>query len=273
MTPDRNKTLTTRQITAGVVTWMDEHGFKPLETEVAVEEFGWTSDVAGLIDCTESEAIQLHLAPRKPSYRVPNEKYREKREAFERAYKGLPCPLTALVEVKTAVGDLRGDSKWVRAAPTDLCYVALPPHLLSTALAIVPATWGVLMVSGGGVKVHRYASLQSGITLEKRFRVAYNVAVRRDHRTRYKALRESLKAARVVHNRETLTPDRWNRIVLAVLDICEGGSYFRKEMSVEQILAWHRIGKLPPSLIERLKKELWCITKRGAELEGDERAA
>ncbi len=273
MTPDRNKTLTTRQVTAAVVTWMDEHGFKPVETEVLVEESGWQADVAGLIDCTESEAVQLHLAPRKPSYRLPNEKYREKREAFERAYRGLPCPLTVLVEVKTALSDLRSDSKWTRAAPTDLCYVALPPNLLSSALTIVPATWGILLVSRDGVKAHRYGTLQPGITLEKRFRVAYNVAVRRDHRTRYKALRESLKAARVVHNRETVTPDRWNRIVLAVLDICDGGSYFRKEMSVEQILAWHRIGKLPPSLIERLKKELWCLRSGSTKADGEEIAA
>jgi hypothetical protein len=34
MTPDRNKTLGTRKITAVVMVWMDNLGFKPVETEV-----------------------------------------------------------------------------------------------------------------------------------------------------------------------------------------------------------------------------------------------
>lgn len=272
MTPDRNKTLSTRQITAAVVTWLDNHGFKPVETEVLIAD-GWQSDVAGLIDCTEGESIQLRLAPRKPNWGVSGEAYREKRQAFETAYKGLPFPLTALVEVKTSLSDLKGDSKWGRESPTDLRYVAMPPELLARALSIVPLTWGMLTVTADGVKVYRYAGLEPGITLEKRFLVTYNIGIRRDHRTRHRALRESLKSARAVRNREVVTPDRWNRIVVAVLDICNGGGDFRKEMSLEQILAWHRIGKLPGWLIERLKKDLWCITNRAAELKRDERAA
>jgi len=271
MTPDRNKTLSTRQITAAVVAWMDNYGFKPVETECMVAE-AWQSDIAALIDCTEGEAIQLRLAPRKPSWGMANDKYRQKREAFENAYKGLPSAMSALVEVKTSLSDLRNDSKWERESPTDLRYLAIPPHLLDRALGLVPVSWGLLTATAEGVKAHRYACLEPGITMDKRFRVAYSISIRRDHRTRYKTQREILKSARVVRNREVVTPDRWNHIVLAVLDICDGGSYFRKEMSVEQILAWHRIGKLPVSVIERLKKELWCLRKRVESGEG-ERAA
>src|SRR5438132_4894673 len=100
MTPDRNKTQTTREITAAVITWLDYHGFKPVETEVTVTR-GWQADIAGVIDCTEGEAIALHLAPRKPNWRMSDERYQAMREAFESAYRGLPSPTTALIEVKT----------------------------------------------------------------------------------------------------------------------------------------------------------------------------
>jgi len=272
MIPDRNKTLSTRQITAVVVAWLDEHGFKPVETEVLVAE-SWQSDIAGLIDCTEGEAIYLRLAPRKPTNWRTSDGYREKREAFVNAYKALPSPLTALVEVKTSLSDLNGDSKWKRASPTDLRYVAMPLKLLERALAIVPHSWGLMTVTDSGVKIHRYAGLESDITVEQRFRVAYNVGIRRDHRTRHKVLRESLKSARVVHNREVVTPDRWSRIVRAMLDICDGGQDFRKEMTLEQVLAWHRIGKLPEWLIERLRNDLWGISKGAVELQAEENAA
>ena len=262
LSPDRNKTLTTRKITAAVVTWLDNHGFKPVEAEVTVAA-GWKSDIAGLIDFTEGEAIALHLAPRKPTWKTSNEKYRAMREAFEKAYKLLPSPTTLLVEVKTSISDLKGDSKWQRQSPTDLRYVAVPPELLSRATEIVPELWGILMVTTQGVCVKRWAKLEAGITLEHRFMVTYNVALRRDHRTRHAALRETMKAARATRNREVLTPDRWSCVARAVLDVCDGGrDLLRRNDSVEAVLAYHRVGKLPEWLIVRLR-ELWDIKHSG----------
>lgn len=265
VTPDRNKTLSTRQITAAVVLWLDNHGFKPIETEVFVTR-GWQADIAGLIDFTEGEAINLHLAPRKPNWKMSDEKYRLTREAFETAYKALPSPTTLLVEVKSSLSDLKGDRKWKELSPTELRYVAVPPELLTAALPIVPLPWGILKVTKQGVGVVRWAGIDRIISVEERLGVVYDIAIRRDHRTRHKALRESQKLARATHNQERLTPDRWNSIARTVLTICKGGGEYLPYACVEEVLKANQVGFLPEHTVEQLRK-LWAIARPPAAAE------
>lgn len=258
MIPDRNKTLTTRQITAAVITWLDNHGFKPIETEVFVTA-GWQADIAGLIECTEGEAINLHLAPRKPSYKASVETYRIKRDAFDLAYNALPAPMTMLVEVKTSVSDLKRDRKWRQGPPTELRYVAIPPELLPLALSLVPLPWGILTVTQRGVRAIRWASIERIISAEERLGVVYDIAIRRDHRTRHAALRESQKQARIHHNQNNVTPRRYTEIASLFLRIAKGGGEFLPYATIEECLNAQRI-YLPSYLIKQLEP-LWGLLK------------
>lgn len=258
--PDRNKTQTTREVTAHVVTWLNYHGFKPIETEVCVAP-GWHADIAALIECTEGEAINLHLAPRKPNWKMADEKYRAMRLAFEDAYKALPSPVALCVEVKCSVSDLRGDRKWKEPVPAELCYVAITPELLSLALSIVPVPWGIVTVSARGVRVNRWAAIGRTLATEERFAIVYDIAIKRDHRTRHAALREAQKQARVVDNLERLTPQRWNLIARAVLTICKGGGDCLPYSTVEQVLLANRIPVLPGYVMDDLRK-LWGVANR-----------
>lgn len=258
MTPDRNKTLTTRQITAAVVTWLDNHGFKPVETEVFVTA-GWHADIAGLIECTEGEAVNLRLAPRKPSYKAGVETYRIKRDAFDAAYNALPAPITLLVEVKTSVSDLKRDRKWRQAPPTELCYVAIPPELLTLALSLVPLPWGILTVTERGVRAVRWASIGRTISTEERLPIVYSIAIRRDHRTRHAAIRESQKQSRIVYNQQNVTPRRYSEIANLFLRIANGGGEFLPYGSIEECLNAAHI-YLPGYLIKQLEP-LWGVLR------------
>jgi hypothetical protein len=99
------------------ILWLDNHGFKPVETEVPVMR-GWVADIAGVIEPTHSEAVKLRLVPRKPnwtSFQTDLERYVAGKERHENAYGSLPFPITVLVEVKTSLADLRRERKMVDA--------------------------------------------------------------------------------------------------------------------------------------------------------------
>lgn len=92
MIPDRNKTLSTRKTTASVVSWLDNQGFKPIETETLLCE-GWQADVAAILDPTSGESVTLHLAPKKPKWKLWDSDpvlANQMHEAHEAAYKALP---------------------------------------------------------------------------------------------------------------------------------------------------------------------------------------
>jgi len=256
MTPDRNKTLGTRKITAAVMVWMHNLGFKPVETEVQLCN-GWQSDIAGVIDPTRSEAVVMKLIPRNANWKdwqkdpVAAE---EKARAHESAYGALPSPMTTLVEVKTTLSDLKGDRKWEGVSPADLSFLAVPEKLVVAALSLVTnAHWGLIRVTERGCRVIRWPVI-SPVTVEQSRANIYEIALRRDHRTRYRALREAEKQARVTRNKEKTTPECWGAVVRAVTIIAKGGrAGIFVYQSVEQILSSERVGYLPGSVIEHLR--------------------
>lgn len=277
MTPDRNKTKATREITAHVVTWLDSQGFKPIETECFVTR-GWQADIATLICPTRTEAVRLHLAPRAPNWQM-SQRDRSRAAtmqlAHEAAYTALPGPISVLVEVKVTPGDLKQDRKWELPAPTDLRFLAVPPELLEMATRYATALkWGLLRVNTQGVRVIRWPLIDP-VSVEQRLKVIYEIAIRRDHRTRHAALRETQKQARVVHNRDNVTPQRWSRAIDAVLTIANGGGKYPRSLryeTVEQVLRVNRVSKLPAYLIERLE-ELWGVLRSAGDDESSDTMA
>jgi hypothetical protein len=265
MTPDRNKTLGTRKITASVMVWMDNLGFKPVETEVQLCA-GWQCDIAGVIDPTRSEAVAMKLIPRNANWKdwqKDSVAADEKARAHESAYAALPSPITTLVEVKATLSDLKGDRKWEGSSPADLSFLAVPEKLVAAAVSLVTNPhWGLIRVTERGCRVIRWPVISS-VTIEQRLATVYSIAVKRDHRTRYRALRESEKQARATKNKEKVTPDRWSEIARVVTIIAPGGraGVFAYE-SVQHVLSSKRIGWLPVSVVEQLQ-ELWGIAAIG----------
>lgn len=81
MIADRNKTELTHKVTAAVYRYLDERGFKPLETEVPICE-GWIADLGGVIIPTQSELQELKLLSARPRYRQYTPEVRVAQEAW-----------------------------------------------------------------------------------------------------------------------------------------------------------------------------------------------
>lgn len=153
--------------------------------------------------------------------------------------------------------DEKQDRKWTLPAAADLSIVAVPSALSSLTVAHVPEPWGVCQVTKQGVRVMRWPKL-SPVTTEQRLRLVYGIAIRRDHRTRYAALRDSQKQARVRDNQERVTPQRWTTVAAAVISITQGGTLYGQRIysSVADVLKAHHITGLSGWQLERLEK-LW----------------
>jgi hypothetical protein len=249
--PDRNKTELTHTVTDAVVHYLDGLGFKPVETEVPICE-GWIADVAGVIQPTYTEAVQMKLIKARPrcDYHryARDEVYRARHDALDAAVNAtlaaLPDPLTAIVEVKTSRGDFRGDRKWAAEPPANLCYLAVPRGMLRPDE--YPQGWHVVEVSDNGTPRVAARGEMFAVRLEQQMRTVLAIAIRRDHFTRHARLREDQKAERIRQNGEqSLT--RVRTAVRAVAQIVRG-----EGESVEEILSWHSIRNLPPHLIEEL---------------------
>lgn len=249
---DRNKTELTQNITRLAALWLDEHGFKPVETEVRVDK-AWVADIAGVCFPTQTELIALKLLRRGPSYNGDwknpdarirhNELVRQWREEREK----LPERLTALVEVKTSLGDYRGDPKWERPWPTNLCYVALPAGMVDSVT--LPKDWGVMVFSQDGSSIRRvFSSGLRPMTTEQHLDVIVSVAVARDHVTRYDRLRQFQKEVRL-NNVERESISRVQDAVIFVKRILDG-------KSVEEARSYCRLKAKLPALISRELEEL-----------------
>ena len=203
---DRNKTELTHNLTRYAVLWLDAHGFKPVETEVSVDD-RWIADVASVSVPTLTELINMKFIKRRPSYPyrwdVPESKKNpvviERWEArcaeWDEKRRSIPERLTVLVEVKTSVGDFRGDRKWKREWPTNLCYLAMPEGMINETE--YPKGWGVVLFSTSGAVRKIIPSEIRAVSMEQQGRVIYSVAIRRDHRTRHAEIREWSKRVRL----------------------------------------------------------------------------
>lgn len=250
LSEDRNKTPLTHEITKAASLWLDERGFKPVETEVAVDR-GWVADIASVISPTQTELQKLRLLPSKPSWK--SEKY----QVWQDKAATLLRLMTVLVEVKTSRGDFLSDHKRTKASPADLSYLAFPAGLIKSEE--IPTGWGALeYYENAGLRCIRPAVPQDS-TKEQQLSIVYEVAVRRDHRTRYEAQREWRKQDLVERNREkSLT--RVRDACKVALEIACGA-----HDSIEDALRYHRIKNAPQWFVESLEA-MWNIAPEKREL-------
>lgn len=223
--PDANKTKLTRQITQAAATWLDQRGFRPVETEVQVAE-GWVADLAGFCYPTRTEAQALKLIGQKPDWhwykhRDLTEEFYAILELWESAYVALPSPITAIIEVKASIADFARDTKWNAIAPAHLLYVAAPSNLIQ--LDALNLHWGVLsLTKGGDVRLVR-APRVNPVNTEQTLGLVCQIAMRRDNFTRAERLREFDKQAREDDNAR-INRDRLSSLMSAVLAIVKGDS-------------------------------------------------
>lgn len=257
MSLDRNKTQITHDVTAATTAWLDEKGFKPVETEVTVAD-GWCADLAGVIIPTQTELINLKLLNRPPSWNErfstrlgvtrrewTSTRYAEWRSELNR----LTRTMTALVEVKTSRGDFCGDRKWMLAVPTDLAYVAYPKGLIRAEEW--PQGWGILEYSTAGVRCVRAPRVHQSSDGQQRD-VVLNIGIRRDHHTRYERWREFQREQRLEDaQRKQLT--RVGDIAKAVLRVARG-----ERSSLEECLLWTGLRDLPEWVMEPLRDLYGC---------------
>lgn len=188
---DRNKSPLTHRVTATAAACLDSLGCKPVETEVPIAP-GWIADVASYWYPNRTEAKRFHLHKVALPTRLVD-------EAFDDLDMRLQCwcagPLTVAVEVKVSRGDYVNDRKWCQYPPANICIVAFPRGVVEE----VPNGWCGLETNAAGDKVvkwHRAVTevhpQHPGLTLD----FVAQVGIRRDHRTRYRALKDWAKAYR-----------------------------------------------------------------------------
>lgn len=245
--PDANKTDLTRRVTKAAATWLDERGFRPVETEVPVIE-GWVADLAGICYPTRTEAQSLKLIDKKPRYPEMStgfsEGYHLAIETWDRTYTALPAPLTAVVEVKASPADLARDTKWGRQLPAHLVYLAIPPNLACGESLDV--RWGILVLTASGdVRLHRPPQVND-VAPEQTLSLVCQIAMRRDNFTRHARFRELDRQARSDDNGR-INRQRLSKAVEVVLAVLDG-------KPVDEVIrdSAYREAKLPKWQIEEL---------------------
>lgn len=247
MIADRNKTELTRALTAAVVRYLDERGFKPVETEVQVCD-GWIADIAGVISPTQTELQELKLIPRAPSWRNGG------REKWNEVAKAAQKLMTCLVEVKTSMSDFRNDRKWTwleKQFPVNLPYIAIP-STLPIERSQFPLSWGVLEYNekNDTVRIVQIPEVWR-MTVEQQLSVILEIAIRRDHHTRYERIRGFRREMVVAHNAD-ISRTRMQDAIGAVYSIVRG-----RYESVENCLNYYRIKNLHEHDLELLRR-LWA---------------
>jgi len=247
---DRNKTVITRKVTAAAACYLEWRGCKPLETEVAICE-GWVADVAGILNPTLTELVGLKFIKRRPKWQDGETVYRD----WWDASKQVQQLMTALVEVKTSRVDFQGDKKWSLGIPVNIAYLAVPEEL-GIRDDELPAGWGLLEYSAITeiVRLKRVPIIQK-VTVKQQRDVILEIAIRRDHHTRYQRMREFRRKAAIVNNAD-ISRTRVSNAMRAMMSIIEG-----KYGSVEAALAWHGIKHIFEGDRAQLQK-LWALKCR-----------
>jgi hypothetical protein len=235
MQDDYNKTAITKMITAAALTYLDERGCKPIETEVLAAS-GWISDLAGVVCPTITELTLLKLINRKPGGR---RKYAEWHKAARQAQQ----LLTVIVEVKTSMSDYKGDRKWKLQSPANLSYLAVP-GLLPIDESELPASWGILRYYPQGLRLARPPAIVS-VAMEWQRNLILQVAMRRDNATRYERIRQLQKAQRQTEN-DRINRQRFSEVTRAIISVLNS-----EYATVEDCLVAHRV-KCPEYLMEKL---------------------
>lgn len=243
---DENKTPLTHRVTAVAAAYLDGGGFKPVETEVDVAPH-WIADIASFVYPSMTEAKNLKLISR-VKHSDADQLYGELRYRYN-------FPLTAVVEVKTSVGDYKKDLSTKfdgRIFPAHLCYLAYPHGMIDKEA--IPEGWIGLETTGEGDRVrkvhtgkawHLHHQKPGDVT-----DLIARVAIRRDHRTRYAAIKAFVKA----HKSERAAIDRQSKTahILETLISWLKNEGFYKDYMLEELFASHRF-KVPKYLETHIK--------------------
>lgn len=196
---DHNKTSLTHVATATVAAWMDGIGCKPVETEVPVED-GWILDLAGIWSPTLTEARQSKLLKALMSHEANFNSF----EAMAHMTRAFGGRFTVGVEVKTSRADFMKDmgrkygslTKPATLRPVaHLSILACPASVLGSDIV---RDWAVLRLSESCERVVKFDG-QWHVTPQHPYQIENlmaGVAIRRDHATRYAAMRRWLKSYR-----------------------------------------------------------------------------
>ena len=188
---DRNKTDLTHKITALAMIYLENRGFKPIETEVSIPGFG-IADIGSFVYPTPTEAAKLRLANLK-RFGLEQQNY------DEIMFRYGPL-LTAVIEVKVSRSDYKKDigRKFNSSWPANLCYLAFPKGLIKSEE--LPLGWLGLEMDSQGYRVNRrywnhpmVHPQHPGDTTE--FIAA--LALRADYRTRFARQRTMMKMFRL----------------------------------------------------------------------------
>lgn len=198
---DRNKSALTHVATSTAAAWLDGLGCKPVETEVPLGD-GWVADLAAFWCPTFTEAKRSRLLRALP---VPDGVASMSREHFTRWCRRYGGRITVAIEVKVSRSDFTADigrkyGRWdvpARLSPVAHALVVAAPRGVVGDNEI---DCGLLELSTDCSSVLRWRgpwklnALHPGEVED--FIAA--VAVRRDHATRYAALRRWQKMRRAM---------------------------------------------------------------------------
>jgi hypothetical protein len=252
---DRNKTQLTHDVTKACTDWLDNHGFKPWETEVCVAD-RWIADIAAAIIPTQTELQNLKLLPRKPNWdarRHGSDWNREQYVSWNKWHRELSRLMTCVVEVKTSISDFVHDKKWARSIPSDLAYVVLPAGMVAKSLW--PDGWGVLVYHAASrIVLCLRAPVVRSVGADVQASVLFQIGVRKDHTVRYAGYKERAQQDRIEDN-ERVSRTRVADALRLCLDVVKGEPVdrFGRPNSVESRLEAYRIRKIPQHLMEELQ--------------------
>jgi len=256
---DANKSELTLRITEAAAVWLDNIGAKPVETEVPIDR-GWVADLAGAWCPTRTEAQMQGLIPRSVRFSGENwDRHEQRREEREKAFDALPAPITIAHEVKVSRGDFRGDKKWDRPWPANMCVLSIPDGMLKPEE--YPAGWWILLHStkaGTLRKVERRGEIRA-VADSDRMWFIHQVGLRCDHRVRNQRWRDLQKSHRNTEN-ENVNRERMHRLARVMVDIVNA-----RFASIDETLGYHL---RRPDISSWLRDELtplYGLARRNAE--------
>ena len=236
---DRNKSPLTHVATATTAMWLDGIGCKPIESEVPMPN-GTIADLAALWEPTHTEAKRSRLFKDVCTDAI----CRECTDNMTYVYRQLGGTLTISVEVKVSRADFQKDfgRKYADAGnqptlrtPTHFLIVAAPASVVEKKTML---SCGVLTLSECGTRVVKWRGpwMPSPVFPGEIENVIRNIAIRRDHVTRYAASRRMMKSwrARDIGERVRADTKRSERLQQILDRLCATGH----ESAVSEASRW-----------------------------------
>ncbi len=265
---DDNKTALTHRVTATAAAYLDSIGCKPIESEVGVAR-RWVADLATFVYPTFTEWKKAKLNKRFADDAYIKTGWHDSAKAskdYSTYFTKFGYLLTVLVEVKTTIADFRKDIKRkfeCDPLPAHLCYVA-GPVILKDEIKTIPNGWGYIITTKDGRRVHRVraprVNPQNPGDISDYIAA---IAIRRDHRSRYGAMRAVMKSwrAKEAHDIKEL---KINGAIRAFIHYFNGTGIWHKFNSINAALRAEGI-KIPKGLEQELADVEKRLKRKGAK--------